>query len=95
MVTYTVEEDQLLNSWYLQVPIFLILIEIIVLCVVRCILAYLKIAKYADERRECTAEPNLDTSYFVEPSNSSVSDQKHSPWSRPIIPRVEVPRLLP
>ncbi|KAI6172505.1 Lysine histidine transporter-like 4 [Aphelenchoides besseyi] len=54
-----------LNKWYIQVPLHLILLEILVACILRTIYAIVLINKYRHKREECYKPPILDDSYYA------------------------------
>lgn len=49
---------------YIQAPFIIILFEVIAICVVRSVLAFMGIVKYRHKRDECYKAPILDSSYF-------------------------------
>uniref|UniRef100_A0AAF5PZQ1 Uncharacterized protein n=1 Tax=Wuchereria bancrofti TaxID=6293 RepID=A0AAF5PZQ1_WUCBA len=61
-----IEEGQIIDQWVIQIPLALILLEIIAICIVRCILAFLAITKYKRKRYYCHQAPILDSSYFAD-----------------------------
>ncbi|VDK89286.1 unnamed protein product [Litomosoides sigmodontis] len=61
-----IAEEQMMEQWVIQIPITFILLEIIAICVVRCILAFLTIIKYKRKRSYCHQAPILDSSYFAD-----------------------------
>ncbi|VIO95107.1 Uncharacterized protein BM_BM16951 [Brugia malayi] len=61
-----IEEGQIIDQWVIQIPFALILLEIIAICIVRCILAFLAITKYKRKRYYCHQAPILDSSYFAD-----------------------------
>ncbi|KAI6197488.1 Lysine histidine transporter-like 4 [Aphelenchoides besseyi] len=54
-----------MNKWYIQVPLHLILLEILVACILRTIYAIVLINKYRHKREECYKPPILDDSYYA------------------------------
>ncbi|VDM50322.1 unnamed protein product [Toxocara canis] len=58
----TISENRLK---YIQAPLLLILLEVLTICVIRSILAYMGIVKYRHKRDECYKAPILDSSYFA------------------------------
>lgn len=63
-----------MNKWYIQVPLHLILLEILVACVLRIVYAIVLINKYRHKREECYKPPILDDNYYGgAPNYASVS----------------------
>ncbi|EFO15467.1 hypothetical protein LOAG_13043 [Loa loa] len=61
-----IAEGQVIEQWLIQIPFTCILLEIIGICIIRCILALLTIAKYKRKRYYCHQAPILDSSYFAD-----------------------------
>ncbi|KAL3995546.1 hypothetical protein ACH3XW_26250 [Acanthocheilonema viteae] len=63
---YCITEKQMIEQWIIQIPLTFILLEIIAICIVRCILAFLTIKKYKRKRSYYQQAPILDNSYFAD-----------------------------
>uniref|UniRef100_A0A915BCT5 Uncharacterized protein n=1 Tax=Parascaris univalens TaxID=6257 RepID=A0A915BCT5_PARUN len=59
-----IELSDFMQRWYIQAPFIIILLEVIAICVVRSVLAFMGIMKYRRKRDECYKAPILDSSYF-------------------------------
>ncbi|CAG9534762.1 unnamed protein product [Cercopithifilaria johnstoni] len=62
---YYIEEEQVIEQWIIQIPLTFILLEIIAICIVRCILAFLTIRKYKRKRFYYHQALIMDSSYFA------------------------------
>ncbi|KAI6183793.1 Lysine histidine transporter-like 4 [Aphelenchoides bicaudatus] len=67
------------NKWFLQVPMFLIMLEISLFCLLRIIHSWIRIKRYKHKAAaECCRPPVVDVSRYFSgaPPNSSNSKKK-------------------